>query len=574
MIVQLTLLIALMLVCTIGPGLIIARPLRLSPMEKLCVAPALSFMAIYLLATGIYISGISWHWAYVGSLASLLMLLISWKDLRQLLANHAVRRTLAGFGILFLWLLLLLLTVRTYSGGRWSGDWIEHYDRTQFFLHRYPLNHLFIGLYLLPARPPMMNLIAAFFLAQVSRGFPAFELCFALLNLCAVFPAALLLDRFATRGQRAIWILVAALASSPFFAENTTYAWTKLFSAFFVVLGIALYLHKKPVIAFVMLAAACLVHYSAGVFAIFLAAHYLWTQFRKRMNWRQLGSIVLLCGGLLASWFGWSVWKFGLHQTMATNTAATDAGKLTAAQNLAKIGQNIYAAIVPVWLTNLDPRWASQSTLGLVRDQTFIWYQQNLLLMMGSAGAVVMLWIIWRTLLSPQTRMKRKTEGWFWLGLIIFCVPAAIATHGALEPYGNAHVVLQPMVLLGIAAIAAYAPRLPRWAWRLLVLGWAIDFFLGILLQFYLENQTFEALRAPDGTTYWMMPIKLMMVASENFNMKQAASLHYLGDMGFNGPHILIALAALEFTILAYLLLKSPNGYASGSRRAIARKFS
>jgi hypothetical protein len=80
-------------------------------------------------------------------------------------------RQIAAFGFLFLWAIGLLSLVRHYSGGAWAGDWIEHYERTLFFLDHRPKDTVSIGAYLLPARPPLMNLVAAHCLAQVGRQY-------------------------------------------------------------------------------------------------------------------------------------------------------------------------------------------------------------------------------------------------------------------------------------------------------------------------------------------------------------------------------------------------------------------
>ena len=56
--------------------------------------------------------------------------------------------------------------IRNYSGALWSGDWLEHFQRSLFFLHHFPKDTPIYGEYLLPARPPMMNVLAAFFLGR------------------------------------------------------------------------------------------------------------------------------------------------------------------------------------------------------------------------------------------------------------------------------------------------------------------------------------------------------------------------------------------------------------------------
>ena len=49
-----------------------------------------------------------------------------------------MRRALGGYGFLLAWTLLILTIIRVYTGAFWSGDWLEHFQRTLFFLHHFP----------------------------------------------------------------------------------------------------------------------------------------------------------------------------------------------------------------------------------------------------------------------------------------------------------------------------------------------------------------------------------------------------------------------------------------------------
>src|SRR5207302_962798 len=93
------------------------------------------------------------------------------RDISGLLRAFRVRRCLLGYTFLLLWTFLLLGMIRVYSGGSWAGDWLEHFHRTLFFLWRLPANTVFIDIYPLPARPPLMNVVAAGFLAQTQDRF-------------------------------------------------------------------------------------------------------------------------------------------------------------------------------------------------------------------------------------------------------------------------------------------------------------------------------------------------------------------------------------------------------------------
>lgn len=556
MIAQLAAIIFLLIICGLGPGMLLTRRFRLAPLERLCTAVGISWIVIYLFVTLIYLTGISWNWCYAGSTICAILCALTWRDTRDLFHSHLLRRTVGGFALLSVWMIVLLGLVRTYSGGTWAGDWLEHYERAQFFLNHWPKDYSFIGLYILPARPPMMNLLTAFFMAQVGKGFAPYEFVTAILNLSTFLVAALMLNQLAWRGRRGLALLVLALISSPFFAQNVTYTMTKLFCVFYVLLGISLYVrghrqgdHPRRILAFFMMAAGVLVHYSAGPFTVFLTGHYLLNFIKKwRNRWREMLVIFFSCSALLASWFTWSIIWYGLNGTVDSTTTVSDSSKLSALSNFLKVLWNIYYTLIPAPIGRMNYVAHYQSTIGFVRDIAFYCYQQNLLLMMGSAGAVVAIWIFWRTIFMPRrTQPPLNVRGhssrrWFWVALVIFCVPAAIATHGAPGPTGLAHVVLQPLVLLGIAAIAANAMKLPRWGLALLMLGWAVDFCLGVLLQMYLENMTFVAQAGGHGVTRWYMSQSLAAVVEYNFAAAQSRGLRFIGDYCANCSAVLLVI--------------------------------
>jgi hypothetical protein len=569
-IVQLSLLIFLLLVSGLGPGMLITRSMRLPPLLRFCSAIGLSGIIIYLFATAIYLTGIHWQWCYACTLIFIIIFLFELPDITRLLRNHAVRRTVIGFFILAFWTFILLSLIRIYSGGLWAGDWAEHYDRTEFFLHRGPINYRFLDLYTLPARPPMMNLLAAFFLAQVGKGFEAFELCFAIINLTSFLTCSLLLNHFWRRGQRGFWYLVIALMSSPFFAENLTYTWTKLFSAFYVLLAIALYLRGRRVLAFLMLAAGCLVHYSAAPLALFIGLHYLWQWLRNRSSsWREAIHIFIVSAALLGTWFSWSIYRYGLGGTIASTTTISGSQKLSAAANINKIALNIYYALIPPPVGRLHIVYRDQSTLGYVRDAAFYCYQQNVFLMIGSVAAIIAMWIFWRQI--------GNRKSWFWIGLILFCIPVGLATVGDLEPFSAAHAVVQPITLIAISAVAALVPSMPRWILQWLIAGWALDFALGVYLQVYLENFTFTKVTSLGGTELFAaMPIKLAGVAAQCLHGKTSFHIQFIGDHfgDYAGPILWVLVIGEIIALWIAMNYRSRLVHASGRRRARLRKLS
>src|SRR2546430_2727587 len=142
--------------CTFAPGFFVVRRLRWSALEKLCGAVAISLILLWLVAWGVYIAAPA-VLPVAGSVVALVclgLLTSSWRDVLTLLASIRVRRAVLGFAFLLGWTILVLATIRVYSGGRWGGDWLEHFQRSLFFLHHFPKDTPVFGGYKLPARPP------------------------------------------------------------------------------------------------------------------------------------------------------------------------------------------------------------------------------------------------------------------------------------------------------------------------------------------------------------------------------------------------------------------------------------
>src|SRR5262249_11085827 len=193
------------------------------------------------------------------------------------------------FAFLLGWTLLALTIIRVYNGARWSGDWLEHFQRTLFFLDRFPKDTGIFGNYQLPARPPAENLLAAFFLAQVSDRFELFHLVFASLHLLVSLPCCLALPMLARSRRFGVVPLVGLFATSPILMQNATYTWTKLLAAFFVIAALVFYWKGwrtgdsgRIALAFLCLAMGVLVHYSAGPYIGFFPLPYLTARFPPR----------------------------------------------------------------------------------------------------------------------------------------------------------------------------------------------------------------------------------------------------------------------------------------------------
>lgn len=476
-------------------------------MEKICGSIGLSLTLVYLAAWTIYClnppGGMAAAYGVSAIAASLGI--AERRDIMRLFRSPTVRHPLLGFAFLLGWTLLILSMIRVYSGGAWFGDWTEHFQRCLFFLHHFPLSSQIWGDYQLPARPPLMNVLGAFFMGQTSDAFHIFQVVFTFLNLLVFLPCCLLLPALrgrpgpGTMGPRRgpILILTVLFALSPVVMEACTYAWSKAFTAFFVVLGIAFYLagwrkndRTRITAAFVFLTAGALAHYSAGPYCVFVGLHYVLRLFwRRPRKYSELAGIVTACALVASSWFVWSVAAYGAKTTFGSNTTVTSSRQRHS--NLLKICANLVDSTVPRLLRKPAAihEWDQPSHAGFLRDNVFLFDQVNAIFALGLVGGPLVLWLLYRAFRrppepGPPDAVERR---FFCIAMVPFCFVTGIAVVGERDVWGSAHLTLLPLIVLGLTLLAASFP-LPRLVVVALLAGCSIDFFIGVLLQARIES--------------------------------------------------------------------------------------
>lgn len=179
------------------------------------------------------------HAAAAVAAAGVAVLVTRRRAAATLLSRGDVRQLIGAWFIFAGWALGLLALVVTYSGGGWAADWIEHWQRTVFFVQRQPLGTRFLDVYSLTARPPLANLVVALLLECGRVTFAQFQVFLTLLGSLIVLPCFVLAARW-QRSQRAGWWVLVLLMLSPLVAENLTFSWTKLPTAFFVLVAVLL----------------------------------------------------------------------------------------------------------------------------------------------------------------------------------------------------------------------------------------------------------------------------------------------------------------------------------------------
>lgn len=532
---------SLFLFCLVVVGLAwpLAARLALDPAEKLIASTVLSLLAAYLFAFAIYCFDLPDTAFLALPLIAAGGVITGRRAFASVLADSDARALVIGQLLLIGWCTGWLFFIASYSGGGWTSDWFEHWERTRFFLDHWPRDAQFLGLYVLPARPPLANLVTGALLAVTPGDFAHYQLFTTLLNSLAFLPAALLVCRFHSRSssgapagaRAAVTVLAVLLMLNPSFVENATFAWTKLIAVFFILSGLYFFLRTLdagppraagPLCA-AALAAGILTHYSAGPYVLLLALAWLVlprSRWRDAAYWRQTALLGAIGGLLLATWFGWSLAVYGAPTTLLSNSSVTVKDAQSGNQ-LLKIALNLRDTLVPHFLRPLDGTLiAQQSRWGYWHDWFFQLYQLNLFFVFGS--------VAWLGLIRELVRgwsAAAPRSRWFWAIFSGGVILLGVAVHGARDHWGLAHICLQGIVVLGLAYLAARWATLGRGWRRMLIAGAVLDFGLGIALHFAVQSYALDRWLTPDRP-----PEAILRSYSETSLMNAAGKmLHHLG---------------------------------------------
>lgn len=492
--------VLIFVVVCLGLGWPVAATLRLDAGEKILATVALSFTGTYLVAWSVYVLALPPAALWAIPVAAIGGALLRWPNWRTTCRAAPVRALLVGQLIVTAWCITALATIFTYSGGGWAADWYEHWERTRFFLDHSPLETRFLGHYAVTARPPLGNVVIGAFLAVTRGDFAHYQLVSTLLASLAFLPAALLARRWGTAASVAV--MAALLLVNPSFLQNATFAWTKLPAAFFVLTGLYFFLRARdpdappaagPLTA-LCLAAGALTHYSAVPYCLVLGLAWLGLHRPPPATrwWHGTGGMAVIAGLILTTWFGWAIAVCGPRETFLANSTVMSADARQGNQ-LVKIALNLFDTVVPHFLRSFDRSLVAQtSAWGAWRDWFFQVYQLNLPLGVGSVAGLA---IVREVIRRHRTATKSERAG--WAASILATIVLGIAVHGQRDHWGLAHICLQPLVLLGLAFLAARWEQLStRWR-RALVAGAAVDLACGIVLHLGVESLAWERWLAP-----------------------------------------------------------------------------
>lgn len=542
LVVKIILLLALLPLGTFFPGFFALRRFRASPIERISGALGLSLFFLYLVAFAIYALGLPLWLHFAVPVVGLGCAWATRDQLKAWAASRRLRRALASYGLLLLGSLALLSMVRHYSGAEWKADWQEHYQRTRFFLGELPRDFRFVEVYALPARPPLMNAVAAHFLAMFEPSFPLFQVVFLYLNSLLFFPLALFLRLFRGRGGRTPYFLLALLLfTNPAFLQNATYTWTKLLAVFYTLLALWWELaaqrrgdFRRHVAAVLALSAGMLVHYSVAPYLLALALCHALHRARRPLAGMVREGVILSLAFLLPflTWLAWSLAAYGPRVTFGSNSTATGFAGASAGEAAHRIGLNLLYTLVPHPLTvgwrPMETHFAQASGAGFLRDYLYAMYQHNFFFGMGCVGGVIVIALLIQALRARGPWRDALLR--FWLPFMLVSGLVGIAVHSTITVFGVAHICLQPLALLGVALVAARASTFPAWGKALLALGIAADAVLGVGLQFAMEARLMVIQITQQTILVRPSDDMLSPYAIQNMAEKTLAGYEFLGD--------------------------------------------
>jgi len=288
-------------------------------------------------------------------------------------------------------------------------------------------------------------------------------------------------------------------------------------------------------LAFAAVSIGFLTHYSAGPYAVLLVAHFLWTR-PNQLRWREMARLLALNVLILSTWFGWSIAHSGSRATFGANTyVALDAHR-GPVETFEIIAGNLRDTLVPPFMRANDPGRNYELSLATLRNYSFLVYQSNLFLALGSAGWLIAVLQAWKAARRAVDRSLLHFWAWFVPGAVVL----GTVVVGERQPWGLAHLDLQPMILLGLVLVAGAWGTISKPLRLLMVLGLSCDFALGVALHFAYEHRLF--------------PLEsLYTVGYLNWQIKQDNHLAFIGD---HWPSLLFVPEALLLGLVLYRLYR------------------
>ncbi|MGH9868336.1 MAG: hypothetical protein ACREAA_09260 [Candidatus Polarisedimenticolia bacterium] len=480
--------------------------------------------------------------------------------------------------------LLAQHAMTNYSGGHWSSDWYEHYERVLFFDGQLKLDHRFLTLYHLTARPPLFNQVACQWMTLTGMRFADYQVVATFLGSLVVLPVGLLLHRLARRElpgrapgrTRALMISCALLLLNPMAVTHLLYPWTRMLACALVLLGLYLYLAaifdgRRHLLApaFVLMAAAHLTHYAADVVSVCVLSHYLWLSTRTAGTWRGLSraATTLAPAAVLAGlWHAWAAAAYGAGRTVTATTTWQNLSALTPGRLAGQLYTNLLTTLVP-FIQEKDPSFVRQMDPALrlyaLYDHLHMYWTGTLVGAVSASAlvAVCLAAIATRRRMAPSgepvpARERRflalMATGAFLISFLI--VPGA-------EVSGIAHLTLQPVCLLVLLGVAAWVLQAGPWARTFFTTLYAAEALLFYYLKTLPRVNPTPTVPSALYTQHYYENLRLKLVTHR---LDFLADLHPLLSQ-WSRPALLTLVPLLAGAL--WILLARPPAPSGGSAR-------
>jgi hypothetical protein len=547
--------LALLILFSILPGSIAAKRVKADPLTQLSLSVLISWFSFYILQFTGYLLSLPQWLLFAGILA------VSGMAARELLRDKTALhwRGLQVWTALTVWILFLQSYIVVYGGTLWFGDWYEHYERSIFFLSHGPSDTRFLmGFWSLPARGPLFNTVAAFFLSMVGQDFWDFQIAATVLNSVAIIPMALLLRDLGQINERiALLLALVVFALAPFAVQQETFTWTKFLSLAFLLQAFHMYIlglrnnnESYLAISMLLFAAGVLAHYLVLIFWVFFAFHYLWHIMKNRSAIRIFLSTVLLCSIVLASWFTYAFYRFGLKETFTANstfgvyTHAKSGSRRPARSWAESFAGNLVNTAIPFgWRHNFtglghserillaDPRFPGPEK----KSRAIEWLADlanapsSLTGALGFAGVLAVFMTIPLGIKRGVAFVSPPPGRLFWGIFLLGGIPLNILASRDYAPEGVTALNLFPYVCLIWVFIVGQLKRYPRLA-LLISAVFIAESLVGTGALLFLEGRTVPIVVTAEGTLRATAPVHLNSIYVSNYLYKLQEGAIFLLD--------------------------------------------
>jgi hypothetical protein len=495
-------------------------------------------------------------------LAILAVSIISRKRIKKILSDKTERRFLFFSLLMLFWLVIFHSLHRCYGGGGWGGDWYEHYERSVFLSMHYDRNYQFIETYSFPARPPLFNLICAFFFSIFGTSFWVFQITCSFLNMTLVFGGWLLVTQiFPSLKKTSLIVFIALFMLNIPMVRQMIYTMTKGLAAAYVLAGAAVYLKgrrdfdlKYLSLAFLLLSAGVLAHYSAAPFflAISLDLPVLFLLKPDRRRFASLIAVILLSSALLLSWMTYSIGFYGIEKTFLSNTTYTESRNLTIFNRISKDLYNLRTTFLPnIKIMEIFFQVPLALKMIFLYDTVILFYSESLTGNLGITLSLCLLVFLARKgkylIQSIKAKETEASSALFWILFLGAGGMMAIASNGGLMPFGTAHVSFVPVGALFLLFAWHAAKQIPRVSLRLTIaLGVIFESFVVLSLRIIVLSNIF------------INPTILYMSSNHygNFAVRDVHDLEFLEGIYGSFSYIVLALVLAGWMMWAWIFMK------------------